>query len=446
MTRLALLGGLITALVWGGLALHVAGADNVGSPALTNIFVALLAVAGAAYLLAVRCALAAPPRGRTAFALVVLVAAAIRVPLMPAAPFLSSDVYRYVWDGRVQNAGINPYRYIPADPALARLRDTAIYPRINRAGYARTIYPPTAEMVFAAIARVSDSLLAAKLAMLACEAIGMACATVLLRRAGLPVARLLIYAWNPLGAWAFAENGHVDAIAIGFVGLALLGRTAGRMGWSGVALAGAALTKFIPVVIGPALWRRWGWRLPAAFLAAVVLLYLPYLAVGWHVLGFLPHYGQEEGLSDGQGVWLLAGLGELFPIGRGVTLAYFAAAAIALGCFWLILERRPRPRTREGDIKRVCGDAGLLAAATMAAISPHYPWYFVWLALPACVRPYRCVVWLSVAPLLLYLDPFNERFIWPSLVYVPAIALAVMDCRTAAFAISMPPLASERSG
>lgn len=446
MIHLALFGGAITALIWAGLALHVPGAVSVGSPALTNVFVALLAAAGAAYLLAVRRVVANPPRGRAAFALVVLVAAAIRIPLVSVVPFLSSDVYRYVWDGRVQNAGINPYRYVPADAALAPLRDAAVYPHVNRKSYARTIYPPAAQMVFAAVARLSDSVLAMKLAMLAFEAIGMACAAVILRRAGLPQTRLLIYAWNPLAAWAFAGNGHVDAIAVGFVGLALFGRAAGRMGWTGAALGGAALTKFIPVVIGPALWRRRDWRLPAMFLAVAVLLYLPYGGVGWHVLGFLPQYGQEEGLSGGQGVWLLAGLGELLPIGHAATVAYFVAAAVALGGFWLILERRPRPRTREEDISRVCGDAGLLAAATMVAISPHYPWYFAWIALPACVRPYRCVVWLSVAPLLLYLDPFHERFIWPSLVYVPAIVLAAMDCRTAGFAMPIPSLASERSG
>ncbi len=448
MIRLALLGGFITALVWAGLALHVPGADNVGSPALTDVFVALLAAAGAAYLLAVRRVLAAPPSGRAAFALVVVVAAAVRVPLVPAVPFLSSDVYRYVWDGHVQNAAVNPYRYVPADPALARLRDAAVYPHINRAAYARTIYPPAAQIVFAVAARISESVLAVKLAMLAFEAIGMACATVLLRRAGLPAARLLIYAWNPLAAWAFAGNGHVDAIAIGFAGLALLARGAERTGWAGAALAGAALTKFIPAAIGPALWRRWDWRLPVGFLAVAVLLYLPYLGVGSHVLGFLPHYGQEEGLSDGQGVWLLAGLSDLFPVGRGVTLAYFAAAAGALGCLCVILERRPRPRTREGDVRRVCGDTALLAAATMAALSPHYPWYFVWIALPACVRPYRWVIWLSVAPLVLYLDPLHERFIWPSLVYLPAIALAMIDLRerrAADATVPLSPLAPERS-
>ena len=93
------------------------------------------------------------------------VAIAMRLPVLLAPPFLSSDVYRYVWDGRVQVAGINPYRYVPADPALPPLRDAAIFPHINRADTARTIYPPAAQLVFQAVARVSDSVIAMKLAM-----------------------------------------------------------------------------------------------------------------------------------------------------------------------------------------------------------------------------------------------------------------------------------------
>ena len=45
---------------------------------------------------------------------------------------LSSDLYRYIWDGRVQRAGINPYLYPPSAPELAVLRDEHVYPRINR--------------------------------------------------------------------------------------------------------------------------------------------------------------------------------------------------------------------------------------------------------------------------------------------------------------------------
>ena len=72
-------------------------------------------------------------------------------------PLLSSDIYRYVWDGKVQAAGINPYRYFPAQDALAALRDATIFPHINRADYAVTIYPPVAEFFFLVVTRVGEN-------------------------------------------------------------------------------------------------------------------------------------------------------------------------------------------------------------------------------------------------------------------------------------------------
>jgi len=84
----------------------------------------------------------------------------LRLLALSAPVFLSDDINRYIWDGRVQAAGINPYRYIPADPDLARLRDEAIYPNINRNNYAPTIYPPVAQMLFLLANRVGETVLA----------------------------------------------------------------------------------------------------------------------------------------------------------------------------------------------------------------------------------------------------------------------------------------------
>src|SRR6266480_2356803 len=67
--------------------------------------------------------------------IVLAVAALARAIALFAPDTLSDDIYRYVWDGRVQAAGINPYRYVPDDPALAFLRDEDIYPYVNRADY-----------------------------------------------------------------------------------------------------------------------------------------------------------------------------------------------------------------------------------------------------------------------------------------------------------------------
>ena len=66
------------------------------------------------------------------------------VPLDP--PYLSTDIYRYIWDARVQASGVSPYDYVPADPNLRHLRDADIYQKINRKDYAHTIYPPAAQI------------------------------------------------------------------------------------------------------------------------------------------------------------------------------------------------------------------------------------------------------------------------------------------------------------
>jgi alpha-1,6-mannosyltransferase len=222
----------------------------------------------------------------SALAAILVVAVLIRAIALFAPQALSTDIYRYVWDGRVQAAHINPYRFIPADPALSALRDESVYPNINRADYAHTIYPPTAQLAFLAIERVSDSVVGMKLGLIAFEALAVACLIALLRRRGLPTTRVLLYAWHPLPIWEFAGTGHVDAIAIAFLSLAFLAASRRAPMWTGVALAAATLVKYYPILAAPALYRRWDWRMPAAFAVTLLLLYAPYLGVGTGVFGF----------------------------------------------------------------------------------------------------------------------------------------------------------------
>ncbi len=410
MKALAVLGTALLALTLAALALYEPGALVVAQK---NLFVALLAAAAGVYFLAVRTVLTSPPR---TIWLILAIAAAMRLAVLFAPPFLSSDVYRYVWDGRVQAAGINPYLHIPADPALASLRDDAVYPRINRASYAPTIYPPAAQAIFAAAAQIAPGVTGMKAVMLGFEALAMLCLWHL--GAG---ARLAIYAWNPLTVWAFAGNGHVDAAAIGLIALALLLRSRLHHGWAGMAIGAAVLVKFLPAAILPALWRRPDWRLPLAVLATIAALYALYAGAGTKLLGFLGGYGAEEGLRDGSGLWLLAGIGRLTPLPAWAAPAYLAAAGAALLALAWRIARRPA--------HDIAADAGLLAAALTVVISPHYPWYFAWLSLFAALAPSRTLIWLGAAPVLLYVNPGGDQFLWPSLVYLPALALTIAQYR-----------------
>src|SRR5690348_11531807 len=174
-----------------------------------------------------------------ALTLILGTAMLLRLIALAAPIFLSDDINRYIWDGRVQAAGINPYRYIPTDPHLAPLRDEAIFPNINRNNYAPTIYPPVAQMLFLLANRFGQTALAIKLTFVAIEAIGIGALVYVLPATGRPRGHILFYAWHPLPIWEIAGSGHLDAAVVAFAALALAAAVAGRRAWSGAALAAA---------------------------------------------------------------------------------------------------------------------------------------------------------------------------------------------------------------
>lgn len=379
---------------------------------------ALVLVEGAVYAAAALAVLTT--RNRAGLMFVVAVAVVLRFSLLPLEPYHSTDIYRYIWDGRVQGAGINPYLFVPADPALAPLRDAAIWPSINRADYATTIYPPGGQILFFLVTRVSESVTGMKAALLLLEAAGVYALWRLLRLEDQPAPRLLLYLWHPLPVWEIAEAGHVDAAVVAAVVLAVLASRRGSDALAGALLAAGALVKLFPIVLLPALWHRWDWRLPAAFTAVVVAAYLPYLDAGWAVLGFVPGYVAEEGLQDGSGLWLLAVVRERLGF-EMPALAYVAVAAAVMAgtALWVMLRLPAADRPVRGGLA--------LVAATMLVITPHFPWYFVWLVPFLCLRPYWPFLWLTLVSPILYWD--NARFVFwmGTLVYGGTALLVALD-------------------
>ena len=147
-----------------------------------NGFITAALLQGAVW--AVAAVIVARGAGRPSLTLILATAALLRFGALAAPVYLSDDVYRYIWDGRVQAAGINPYRYIPTDTQLAPLRDETIFPNINRNNYAPTIYPPVAQMLFFVATRFGETVPAVKLVLVAVEAIGIGALLVVLRTVG----------------------------------------------------------------------------------------------------------------------------------------------------------------------------------------------------------------------------------------------------------------------
>jgi alpha-1,6-mannosyltransferase len=374
-----------------------------------NAYIALTVPARIVAFVAVRVADRAPPA--RALWLILAVAVALRLALLLLDPLLSSDIYRYVWDGRVQAAGINPYRYIPADPALATLRDAAIYPNINRADYAVTIYPPVAQLFFVAFTRLGENVTVMRLGFLACEAATITIIALLLRRLGQPMTRLVAYLWHPLPMWGIANSGHVDALMVALMMTGIWLALSARPLRGAIVVTIGALAKPFALLALPALWRPWDWRMPTAVVAVAALCYLPYLTVGSGVFGFLTSgYLAEEHLRTGDDIWPLEIWRLVFGKHSGDYVVYLVLAAIILSVLALTtaFRRQRSPETTLADINR-------LLLTFLLLLSPAYPWYFLAITPFVALRG-GATVWAASIGALLLQDEVDWDF------YIPLIA------------------------
>ncbi len=361
MWALACVGFGIFALMIIGPALRAAWGDLA--------FNATTLAQGALVLLAVPLATRVPPR--MALLVILIGAVAMRVPPLFDYPFLSTDVFRYVWDGRVQGAGINPYRYIPIAPELSFLRDGFIYPNINRADYAITIYPPAAQMLFFVIGRIGDSLINIRLWFVVIEGVTVWLLLDLLRKIGQPPQRIVAYAWHPLVIWEIAGNAHIDGpmVAMTVLGIWLVA-VMRRPVLGAVAFAVATLMKPLAALALPLAWKPWDWRAPAAAIAVVVVLYLPYLSVGTGMFAFAGGYAQEESLASGNAFWLVWLARRAFGDAGWIVPVYLAATATLLGYLALRLSF-----TDNDDVALRLRRLGWLTFAGLLLLSSGYPWY-----------------------------------------------------------------------
>jgi alpha-1,6-mannosyltransferase len=388
-------------------------------------FLKVVAGQSALYLAAAWLILRTAPT-RSTLMIVIAFAILFRLSILFSSPYLSDDVYRYVWDGRVQAAGINPYRYVPADEHLADLRDEMIYPKINRRDYAHTIYPPVAEAIYFLTTRISESVTWMKATMVGFEAIALWAIAQLLAAFGLPRQRILLYAWHPLTVWEFAGNGHLDAIAIAFIALALLARQKNAEVATGVTLACATLVKLFPLVLLPAVYKRGNWKMPLAFTISVIIAYLPYIGVGpLGVLGFLPGYAGERGIVSGEQFFMLGIARRLL---KGFYVPNLAFLIFALLLLFVVSVWTVRHQRRRGD--GYLTGSMIMASVFAMLLAPHFPWYFSWLIPFLCFLPVAPIFYLTLASFLLYLtwlgDTLDRVFRLNALLYLPCLILGVI--------------------
>jgi alpha-1,6-mannosyltransferase len=319
-------------------------------------FVAWALLGGAAYLVALH--LLASFREGSTRALALCLALCWRAPLFVQPPRLSTDVYRYVWDGRLQRLGEDPYRVVPDDPTAAHLH-TPVTRRLNN-GWVPTIYPPGAELFFRAVTAVEESARAMKGALVLCDALVALVVLRLLVVAGRSPWWVLAYAWNPLVALEGAGNGHVDVLGTLAVATAVWAVGRKRRTVAALAFAVAVGVKLVPIVLAPLLWRRIRVLDAVAGLAFLAVLYLPFVHDGSVPLGSLRAYLAEWRFNAPL-------FTALAPHAAPSTLAGLAVLAGLVVAAWA---RRRLP-----------DDAAAWAwpvAAALAFAPSVYPWYLLW--------------------------------------------------------------------
>ncbi len=300
-------------------------------------------------------------RAMVVFAVLFRTAAAL------APPSLSPDLYRYLWDGRVLVAGVNPYRYAPDAPEVVHLRDEH-YSSINHRELP-TIYPATAQLVFAAVAMLWPHPSGIKVAMALMDILILAALASLLAARRLPRGRLLVYAWCPLPILEFAGMGHVDAIGIALLVAALAAFARARYGRGLAALGGAILGKLFPLLLVPAFLSRSPRRswivLPLLLIVGVVPFLTPGVDPTTTLRTFIAKWRGNDVLFAG----LLALTGSL-------------AAAKVAALFLVVLTAALCHRRASLEMTALA----VMAAALLLSPVLH-PWYITWIVPLLAVRP-----------------------------------------------------------
>ena len=161
-----------------------------------------------------------------------------------------SDMVRYQWDGRVQLLGYNPYAVLPADPSMAHTHTDQTARMPSRRD--RTPYPPAAQLFFRLVVMLSDSTLAMKLALVACDLLTIVVLWRWLAATGRAEWLTLAYAWNPLVVFEVAHSGHIDALARALdCRRGVLARQRAGRSWRRIAFVLAIATKLVPIVLAP---------------------------------------------------------------------------------------------------------------------------------------------------------------------------------------------------
>ena len=387
------------------------------------LFLVCFTTAFLAYILAV-CA-----RHTCSLRTILLFGALFRLTVLVIPPSLSDDIYRYVWDGAIQNVGTNPYSYAPDDvPADTAGRMGVDKEKINHP-HLHTIYPPVAQLFFRVVTFFHASTWSIKVGILIADLLAAWFIIGLLRVFDLDPRAVLLYFWNPLLLVEGGMEGHIDVVGAALLVLALLYGQVSGPGRAAFVLALSALIKFLPVAFLPLLWR-WsaaaedagpigriramlrprGWVVPGMFAIVCAAFYLAYAESGVRLSGSLKTYAFN---------WEFNGLA--FSLLRDVTGDGHVARLLIGGAFACAV----LGITLSG-LPALAGMFALLLIFLFLTPTLH-PWYGLWIVPFLPFYPYKPAVALtgSVASAHHVLISYEATGVWEESPWIPWVVWGI---------------------
>ncbi|MDE1889036.1 MAG: hypothetical protein KGI30_02090 [Planctomycetota bacterium] len=325
------------------------------------------------------------PSSKNIFWTILVFSLIFRLTLLPATP--SNDIFRYLWEGKLQLNWVNPYSSPPASLNMEHLRDN-FFSGISHK-HLTTIYPPLMLMVFALADFISHSFVSIKSAFLLFDILSIFVLIKYLKVMRKEPANVLIYAWSPLVLVSFAARGHCDSLQIFFVMLALYLYSIQNKLTSIVSIGLAVMSKFASIIIVPFLILSNKSKYLTVLVAVVVLLYLPYISAGKGLFLTLFHFGTQYHYNDSVHFLILClSLGSPF-ISKILTSVIFGAVLLYLCKKYLDKEYFKTRLHRDDNILRFA----FWAVATLLILAPTvHPWYLTWIVPFLCF--YHNWAWL----------------------------------------------------
>jgi len=323
-------------------------------------FMASLMRAGIAYLFSVREFFATPRLSRSVVVIGLVLAAIWHIEFLRLPAGADDDIHRYLWDGRLQRLGYNPYLVVPSDPAAQHLH-IAETRNLNNPDLPSP-YPPGAEVFFRSVTAIHESTFAMKLAFVLCDFAIVLVLLDILRRGQHGAHLVLAFAWNPLLAIEVAGSGHIDIVGALLLVVSFSALLRRWRALAAIALGLAVAVKFLPIVLVPLYWKRVRVRDATLAIIVVAFLYMPFFDQGRIPFGSLGTYVNSF-LFNGL---VFAVLHRLAPPQVLVGLAVAVGLVTAI---WL------RSRASEWSLDIF----GWPMAASLFCAPVVFPWYLLWL-------------------------------------------------------------------